>query len=109
LRKTKTNPAITQFCSAGKPDKPRLFVLQPKTGKTHQLRVAMKSLGAPITGDDRYGGTPSDRMYLHAFGLQFAFSGEHYSFEVPPSSGSYFLEQGFTERFEQLIKKTDWR
>ena len=26
----------------------RLFVLTPKTGKNHQLRVAMKSLGAPM-------------------------------------------------------------
>ena len=30
------------------------YVLHPKTGKTHQLRVLMNSLGLPILGDDFY-------------------------------------------------------
>ncbi|MBW3095592.1 23S rRNA pseudouridylate synthase [Bifidobacterium sp. 64T4] len=30
------------------------YVLHPKTGKTHQLRVHMNSLGLPIVGDDLY-------------------------------------------------------
>ncbi|KFI70551.1 ribosomal large subunit pseudouridine synthase [Bifidobacterium merycicum] len=30
------------------------YVLHPKTGKTHQLRVHMNSLGLPILGDDLY-------------------------------------------------------
>ena len=30
------------------------YVLHPKTGKTHQLRVHMNSLGLPILGDDFY-------------------------------------------------------
>jgi tRNA pseudouridine32 synthase / 23S rRNA pseudouridine746 synthase len=32
----------------------RRYVLHPKTGKTHQLRVHMNSLGLPIEGDDLY-------------------------------------------------------
>lgn len=32
----------------------RRYVLQPLTGKTHQLRVHMQSLGLPIVGDDLY-------------------------------------------------------
>nr|WP_280925153.1 pseudouridine synthase [Bifidobacterium sp. ESL0784] len=32
----------------------RHYVLHPKTGKTHQLRVHMNSLGLPIKGDDLY-------------------------------------------------------
>lgn len=32
----------------------RRYVLHPKTGKTHQLRVHMNSLGLPIMGDDLY-------------------------------------------------------
>lgn len=32
----------------------RRYVLHPKTGKTHQLRVHMNSLGLPIKGDDLY-------------------------------------------------------
>lgn len=51
LNQTSENLAHTQFFST--PIKPglRLFLLKPKTGKTHQLRVALKSLGAPILGD----------------------------------------------------------
>ncbi|WEV74531.1 pseudouridine synthase [Bifidobacterium sp. ESL0798] len=32
----------------------RRYMLHPKTGKTHQLRVHMNSLGLPIKGDDLY-------------------------------------------------------
>lgn len=30
----------------------RAYLLKPETGRTHQLRVAMKSLAAPILGDE---------------------------------------------------------
>ena len=32
----------------------RAYTLRPRTGKTHQLRVHMNSLGLPIVGDDFY-------------------------------------------------------
>jgi tRNA pseudouridine32 synthase/23S rRNA pseudouridine746 synthase len=32
----------------------RRYILEPKTGKTHQLRVHMNALGLPIAGDDLY-------------------------------------------------------
>ena len=35
-------------------DKRALYQLQPRTGKTHQLRVHMNALGAPIVGDQFY-------------------------------------------------------
>lgn len=44
----------------------------PKTGRTHQLRVHLAGLGAPIAGDDRYGTGPQDRLWLHACCLQLA-------------------------------------
>lgn len=41
--------------AAGSPDRPVCrYVLHPRTGKTHQLRVHMASLGLPILGDDLY-------------------------------------------------------
>lgn len=48
------------------------LALQPFTGRTHQLRVHMVSLGTPILGDGKYGGQkafiPSlpERLHLHA-------------------------------------------
>ena len=73
LLRTLSNPAITRFWSAFDESMgERLFLLKPHTGKTHQLRVAMKSLGAPILGDTRYGGEPAARAYLHAWAIEFS-------------------------------------
>jgi len=46
-----------------------LVRLQPRTGRTHQLRVHMKYIGTPIKGDKVYG-KPADRLYLHAASLE---------------------------------------
>lgn len=78
LTRDMANPAITQFHSHAIAPNLRLFVLQPHTGKTHQLRVAMKSLGSPILGDELYGETPAQRMYLHAWKIEFQHRGEHF-------------------------------
>lgn len=51
-----------------------LIELQPKTGRTHQLRVHMQHLGTPIHGDRLYG-MPSDRLSLHAYQLTIALPG----------------------------------
>ncbi len=37
-----------------------------ETGRTHQIRVHLKSIAAPIQGDTEYGGRPYKRMMLHA-------------------------------------------
>ena len=76
LSKSLDNPAITQFFSYSLVSRRRLFLLKPKTGRTHQLRVVMKSLGAPILGDQRYGGDNAVRGYLHAYALVFNWYGE---------------------------------
>lgn len=59
--------------------------LQPKTGRTHQLRVHLKYINTPIKGDRVYG-KESDRLYLHAYSLQLTLpSGKNHMFtaEVP--------------------------
>jgi 23S rRNA pseudouridine1911/1915/1917 synthase len=43
-----------------------LLQLQPTTGRTHQLRLHLAHLGAPIIGDRLYGGKPAVRLMLHA-------------------------------------------
>lgn len=84
LCQSRENPAMTQFTSHSLAPNLRKFILQPKTGKTHQLRVAMKSLGSPILGDTLYGGEPADRVYLHAYQLDFIYQGEPISVSVEP-------------------------
>ncbi|MDG4812893.1 TIGR01621 family pseudouridine synthase [Hydrogenovibrio sp. 3SP14C1] len=94
LSKTIENPAITQFISQNTRPGERWFLLKPYTGKTHQLRVALKSLGAPIAGDARYAlsveAEHEDRGYLHAFALRFTLHDESYEFCVPPQQGQRF-------------------
>ena len=41
------------------------------TGRTHQIRVHLSAIGHPILGDVKYGGSPADRVYLHAERLEF--------------------------------------
>lgn len=43
--------------------------LFPKTGRSHQLRVHMESIGHPILGDPIYG-EPGERLMLHAQSLK---------------------------------------
>lgn len=88
LKRSIDNPAVTYFSSQyddvlGV----RLFILQPHTGKTHQLRVALKSLGSPIDGDDRYGGVSADRTYLHAYKLCWKENEQRIEIVCPPSEG----------------------
>lgn len=76
LLRTALDPARTAFVCSGVPgSRPGLrgFVLKPLTGRTHQLRVAMKALGAPVLGDELYADAVESRMesraYLHACAL----------------------------------------
>lgn len=45
------------------------------TGRTHQIRVHLRSIGHPVVGDDQYGGVreslPVPRLWLHAEALAF--------------------------------------
>ena len=57
--------------------------LQPKTGRTHQLRVHMAHIGHPIVGDIVYGKS-AQRMFLHAYQLELtAPNGERMTFTAP--------------------------
>jgi 23S rRNA pseudouridine1911/1915/1917 synthase len=47
-----------------------LVMIQPKTGRTHQIRVHLKHVGAPIVGDPIYGNASlAPRPLLHAYRL----------------------------------------
>jgi 23S rRNA pseudouridine955/2504/2580 synthase len=51
-----------------------LAVLEPATGRTHQLRSQAAFHGHPLTGDRKYGGGGRG-IFLHALSLEFASEG----------------------------------
>jgi 23S rRNA pseudouridine1911/1915/1917 synthase len=60
-----------------------------ETGRTHQIRVHLRSIHHPVVGDELYGGArptlPMSRPFLHAVTLAFDHpaTGERMSFESP--------------------------
>lgn len=65
-----------------------LVELSPRTGRTHQLRAHMASIGHPIVGDIAYGSTvKNSRIMLHAKSLSFKWNGEVIAFESSPPKG----------------------
>jgi tRNA pseudouridine32 synthase / 23S rRNA pseudouridine746 synthase len=109
LMRTMKNPAITYFESSDLGSGQRGYFLQPKTGKTHQLRVAMKSIGAPILGDMMYGQSIQmsqyDRCYLHAFAIQFSEFGDNHLITTSPTDGALYKQATCLEWQIRLLKK----
>ena len=75
-----------------------------KTGRTHQIRVHLSSIGIPVLGDQIYGGSRTniegaDRQMLHArrISLPHPVTGERMTFEAP-----------IPEDMQELIDRTLW-
>ena len=68
-------------------DRATLLEALPKTGRTHQIRVHLASVGHPVVGDATYGRAADglDRHFLHAASLEFEHpaTGERARFEAP--------------------------
>lgn len=73
--------ARTRYRTLAEGDGAALVELRPETGRMHQLRVHLASIGRPIAGDARYGGAlvlagkPVARLMLHAAALAFPHPG----------------------------------
>lgn len=67
-----------------------LLEVEPKTGRTHQIRAHLAAIGHPIVGDALYGGKKANlelqevkRQFLHAYYLRFSLpEGEAMAFEI---------------------------
>lgn len=113
--------------SKGKAAKTKLQTLQtyrihtlvearPFSGRMHQIRIHLSQTGAPIAGDEEYGGKPFylsnikrkynlkkgtdelpliKRAALHAFGLGFKLMDDHW----------HYVEAPYSKDFQVLIKQ----
>jgi tRNA pseudouridine32 synthase/23S rRNA pseudouridine746 synthase len=83
-------PSLTQWRLLQREEDRSRLLLTPITGRTHQLRVHLLSIGHPILGDTLYAEPPAltmaPRLLLHATTLQFRhpLTGELMAFESPP-------------------------
>lgn len=90
----KGKPAVTSYHVLAEDKKNSLVELQPRTGRTHQLRVHMQYLGTPILGDRVYG-READRLYLHAYSLEVTIpisDRRTFTAPVPADFTSHFAE-----------------
>jgi tRNA pseudouridine32 synthase/23S rRNA pseudouridine746 synthase len=112
LLRAELRPARTHFVSSGVAGTNsralRGFLLRPVTGRTHQLRVAMKALGAPVLGDGLYASKDDareeERAYLHAAAIRLpplAPRERGVSLVCPPTSGCEFTSDAFTHWFAE--------
>jgi tRNA pseudouridine32 synthase/23S rRNA pseudouridine746 synthase len=83
-------PSRTRYAVAARAPGRTLLDLWPETGRSHQLRVHLMSLGHVILGDRFYGdarvAAAAPRLMLHAQSLRLAhpFSGAPLQLEAPP-------------------------
>ncbi len=81
--------SLTRYTTLRRWDRYACVALRPHTGRTHQLRVHMRHLGAPILGDPVYARRdsriPDTRLMLHAYRLRICHpeTGEVMSFRAP--------------------------
>lgn len=88
---TRGKPALTRWrVLARQPEADTTRIeLEPVTGRSHQLRVHLQSIGHPIVGDELYAPAPwqhaAPRLLLHACHLAFAhpLSGAALAFDDP--------------------------
>jgi 23S rRNA pseudouridine1911/1915/1917 synthase len=94
-RTTSPREAVTEFQVVERFGKNATLVeVHPQTGRTHQIRVHLASIGHPVLGDEAYGGKKVclindqaiERPMLHARTLGFThpLSGEYLEYSVPP-------------------------
>jgi 23S rRNA pseudouridine1911/1915/1917 synthase len=83
-----------------------LIEVDPITGRPHQIRVQLSTLGCPIVGDNKYGyprGSLKKSICLHARRIQFI----HPIKKEPVDIYAKLPKDGFWDKFEDLARIAD--
>ena len=77
--------ALTDYLVLRRFEDSTLLELRIGTGRTHQIRAHMASVGHPVVGDKSYGAKGAERIFLHAWRIAFMSpaSGERVTVEAP--------------------------
>ena len=96
--------AVTHYEVLGRYGEVSYLRLQLETGRTHQIRVHMASLGHPLLGDETYGGGKSrfERAHPRLFHGQ-ALHAKKLSFLHPTTGERVFIECPLPEDFEKAL------
>ncbi len=95
--------ATTRFEVLERLARSALLEAAPETGRTHQIRVHLSSVGHPILGDRRYGGGGGeagriglDRLFLHSWRI---------GFDHPVTGTRVELEEPLPDDLERALRK----
>jgi 23S rRNA pseudouridine1911/1915/1917 synthase len=95
--------AVTEYSTLKNFHDFTLLEVSPHTGRTHQIRVHLKSIGNTVAGDPLYGHkNPNgpkqpERLFLHAYKLQF----------VSPDGKSFSFETDLPEDLQKFINELE--
>ena len=95
--------AVTDYKTIKKLKNYTLLEVAPKTGRTHQIRVHLNSIGLPVCGDRVYGFKkhPSpdrlNRLFLHAYKLAFK----------APDGKSLVIESDLPKELQEVVENLD--
>ena len=120
VRTKKGREAVTTYRVMRRLEGFTLLQLHPETGRTHQIRVHLSTMGHPIVGDKVYGGTRekkfrvsgfgfrvrAERQLLHSWklGVFHPTTNEWMEFEAPPPAD--FMSWFHSEPFQTRQKTT---
>jgi len=88
--KTKIRGAVTDYKVLKDFGSYSLLEVSPKTGRMHQIRIHLFSIGHPIVGDKIYrlknlkDTLPAERQMLHASEINFRLFNDNYKFHAKP-------------------------
>ncbi|WP_416236535.1 RluA family pseudouridine synthase [Xanthomarina sp. F1114] len=99
-KESHTNYTVFETVPSERFGRLNLVQLEPLTGRRHQLRKHLSSIGNPILGDKDYGIENlilnGKGLYLHAYSLKFTH---------PFTKEEIYLKDDFTERFKKIFSK----